>query len=202
VPAQLNSLADRPAPPQRSAHLDMEPHPRCLTHRECREGCAPRAFCQSFCYEQAIDRKHILGGSECWRNGATFGRSAVRTGELDRDTLCSLIKEEVHGREHGVRPSMGSVGDCYDNAMCESRGRKLAASLMLRRRFPRLLTLSYHRSRPDTVPRRRPSNNLCTKPGPPQCGQCPRPEAKRRDGCRQEVDYNDCRSATVVTPSS
>jgi transposase InsO family protein len=23
-------------------------------------------------------------------------------------------------REAGVRPSMGSVGDCYDNAMCES----------------------------------------------------------------------------------
>ena len=25
-----------------------------------------------------------------------------------------------HCREAGVRPSMGSVGDCYDNAMCES----------------------------------------------------------------------------------
>ena len=23
-------------------------------------------------------------------------------------------------REVGVRPSMGSVGDCFDNAMCES----------------------------------------------------------------------------------
>jgi len=23
-------------------------------------------------------------------------------------------------REAGVRPSMGSVGDCFDNAMCES----------------------------------------------------------------------------------
>ena len=23
-------------------------------------------------------------------------------------------------REAGVRPSMGSVGDCYDNALCES----------------------------------------------------------------------------------
>lgn len=23
-------------------------------------------------------------------------------------------------RKHGVRPSMGSVGDCYDNALCES----------------------------------------------------------------------------------
>jgi putative transposase len=23
-------------------------------------------------------------------------------------------------RQHGVRPSMGTVGDCYDNAMCES----------------------------------------------------------------------------------
>jgi putative transposase len=39
-------------------------------------------------------------------------------------------------REKGVRPSMGSVGDCYDNAMCESFFATLECELIDRRRFP------------------------------------------------------------------
>ena len=35
----------------------------------------------------------------------------------------------------GVRPSMGSVGDCYDNAMCESFFATLETELLDRRRF-------------------------------------------------------------------
>lgn len=35
----------------------------------------------------------------------------------------------------GVRPSMGSVGDCYDNAMCESFFATLECELLDRRRF-------------------------------------------------------------------
>ena len=38
-------------------------------------------------------------------------------------------------REAGVRPSMGSVGDCYDNAMAESFFATLECELLDRRRF-------------------------------------------------------------------
>ena len=38
-------------------------------------------------------------------------------------------------REKGVRPSMGSVGDCFDNAMCESFFATLECELLARHRF-------------------------------------------------------------------
>jgi putative transposase len=38
-------------------------------------------------------------------------------------------------REAGVRPSMGSVGDCYDNAMCESFFATIECELLNRTRF-------------------------------------------------------------------
>jgi putative transposase len=38
-------------------------------------------------------------------------------------------------RDAGVRPSMGSVGDCFDNAMCESFFATLECELLARRRF-------------------------------------------------------------------
>ena len=38
-------------------------------------------------------------------------------------------------KEAGVRPSMGSVGDAYDNAMCESFFATLECELLARRRF-------------------------------------------------------------------
>jgi len=38
-------------------------------------------------------------------------------------------------RDAGVRPSMGSVGDCYDNAMCESFFATLECELLDRTRF-------------------------------------------------------------------
>ena len=37
--------------------------------------------------------------------------------------------------EAGARPSVGSVGDAYDNAMCESFFSTLEAELLARRRF-------------------------------------------------------------------
>ena len=39
-------------------------------------------------------------------------------------------------QEAGVRPSMGSVGDCYDNALCESFFATLECELLERHRFP------------------------------------------------------------------
>jgi putative transposase len=38
-------------------------------------------------------------------------------------------------QEAGIRPSMGSVGDCYDNAMCESFFATLECELLARHRF-------------------------------------------------------------------
>jgi putative transposase len=38
-------------------------------------------------------------------------------------------------RQAGVRPSMGSVGDCFDNAMCESFFATLECELLDRRSF-------------------------------------------------------------------
>ena len=38
-------------------------------------------------------------------------------------------------REAGVRPSMGSIGDCYDNALCESFFATLECELLVRHRF-------------------------------------------------------------------
>jgi len=38
-------------------------------------------------------------------------------------------------RDMGVRPSMGSVGDAYDNAMCESFFATLECELLERHRF-------------------------------------------------------------------
>jgi putative transposase len=37
--------------------------------------------------------------------------------------------------EAGIRPSMGSVGDCYDNAMCESFNATLECELLVKHRF-------------------------------------------------------------------
>jgi len=39
-------------------------------------------------------------------------------------------------KEAGVRPSMGSVGDAYDNAMCESFNATLECELLARHSFP------------------------------------------------------------------
>ena len=41
-------------------------------------------------------------------------------------------------REAGVRPSMGTVGDAYDNALCESFFATLECELLDRQRFPTL----------------------------------------------------------------
>jgi putative transposase len=37
--------------------------------------------------------------------------------------------------EAGIRPSMGAVGDCYDNAMCESFNATLECELLVKHRF-------------------------------------------------------------------
>ena len=53
------------------------------------------------------------------------------------DQGCQYTSVEFgrHCRDAGIRPSMGSVGDCYDNAMCESFFATLECELLDRCRF-------------------------------------------------------------------
>jgi putative transposase len=53
----------------------------------------------------------------------------------DQGTQYTSIAFGLRCKEAGVRPSMGSVGDCYDNAMCESFFATLECELLDRRRF-------------------------------------------------------------------
>jgi putative transposase len=53
----------------------------------------------------------------------------------DQGTQYTSIAFGQRCREAGVRPSMGSVGDCYDNALCESFFATLECELLDRRRF-------------------------------------------------------------------
>ena len=54
----------------------------------------------------------------------------------DHGTQYTSIAFGVRCKEAGVRPSMGTVGDANDNAMCESFFASLECELLDRRRFP------------------------------------------------------------------
>jgi transposase InsO family protein len=54
----------------------------------------------------------------------------------DPDSQYTSIAFGQRCRDAGVRPSMGSVGDCYDNALCESFFATLECELLDRKRFP------------------------------------------------------------------
>ena len=53
----------------------------------------------------------------------------------DQGTQYTSIAFGIRCRQAGVRPSMGSIGDCFDNAMCESFFATLECELLERRRF-------------------------------------------------------------------
>ncbi len=53
----------------------------------------------------------------------------------DQGTQYTSIAFGLRCKEAGVRPSMGSVGDAYDNALCESFFATLETELIERRRF-------------------------------------------------------------------
>ena len=53
----------------------------------------------------------------------------------DQGTQYTSIAFGLRCKEVGVRPSMGSVGDCYDNAMCESFFASLECELLDQHRF-------------------------------------------------------------------
>ena len=52
----------------------------------------------------------------------------------DQGSQYTFVAFGLRCREMGVRPSMGSVGDCYDNAMCESFFATLECKLLDRRK--------------------------------------------------------------------
>jgi putative transposase len=54
----------------------------------------------------------------------------------DQGSQYTAIGFGLRCKEAGVRPSMGSVGDAYDNAMCESFFATLECELLDRRKFP------------------------------------------------------------------
>lgn len=54
----------------------------------------------------------------------------------DHGTQYTSIAFGLRCKEAKVRPSMGTVGDAYDNAMCESFFATLECELLARRRFP------------------------------------------------------------------
>lgn len=53
----------------------------------------------------------------------------------DQGSQYTSIAFGLRCREAGVRPSMGSVGDAYDNEMCESFFATLECELLQRRKF-------------------------------------------------------------------
>ncbi len=53
----------------------------------------------------------------------------------DQGTQYTSIAFGLRCKEVGVRPSMGSVGDCYDNALCESFFASLECELLDQHRF-------------------------------------------------------------------
>ena len=53
----------------------------------------------------------------------------------DQGTQYTSIAFGLRCKAAGVRPSMGSVGDCFDNAMCERFFATLECELLDRRRF-------------------------------------------------------------------
>jgi putative transposase len=71
---------------------------------------------------------------------SVVGRSTPRESPLDkqkgvRGSQYTSVAFGARCKEAGVRPSTGSVGDAYDNAMCESFFATLECELIDRRRF-------------------------------------------------------------------
>ncbi len=62
-------------------------------------------------------------------------RPAAVIHHSDQGTQYTSIAFGLRCRQAGVRPSMGSIGDCFDNAMCESFFATLECELLDRCRF-------------------------------------------------------------------
>ncbi len=68
-------------------------------------------------------------------NMALGQRRPAEIHHSDQGTQYTSIAFGMRCREAGARPSMGSIGDCFDNAMCESFFATLECELLDRCRF-------------------------------------------------------------------
>ena len=92
---------------------------------------------------QPSDRRLVDGhdpahpaGARCPQHGARDQRRPKGViHHSDQGSQYTSIEFGHRCREAGVRPSMGSVGDAYDNAMCESFFATLECELLDRHRF-------------------------------------------------------------------
>ena len=87
------------------------------------------------------------GDQQAWlalavERSPTIHYVAETSGEGETCTALRFVSENVEAlafgqrcAKAGVKPSMGSVGDCYDNAMCESFFATLECELLDRQRF-------------------------------------------------------------------
>ena len=65
-----------------------------------------------------------------------FGNSQGTAFTIDHSgTQYTSIEFGLRCKRAGIRPSMGSVGDCYDNALCESFFASLECELIDRHSF-------------------------------------------------------------------
>ena len=78
---------------------------------------------------------HTTGGARCPRHGALAAAAERRDPSFGSGLQYTSIEFGKRCREAGVRPSMGSVGDAYDNAMAESFFATLECELFDWRRF-------------------------------------------------------------------
>ena len=77
------------------------------------------------------------GRSSCWPRSTWRWRSEASDVVHHSDHGCQYtsVGFGARCRAAGIRPSLGSIGDCYDNAMCESFFATLECELLDRRRF-------------------------------------------------------------------
>jgi putative transposase len=91
---------------------------------------------------QPPDRRLVDGhkprhpaGARCLEQALAMRRPKGVIHHSNQGSQYASIEFGHRCREAGVRPSMGSVGDAYDNAMCESFFATLECELLDRRRF-------------------------------------------------------------------
>jgi transposase InsO family protein len=91
---------------------------------------------------QPSDRRVVDGhdpgysaGARRLEHGARDAAAEGRDPRLQPGSQYTSIEFGHRCREAGVRPSIGSVGDAYDNAMCESFFATLECELLDRHRF-------------------------------------------------------------------
>ena len=78
-------------------------------------------------------RTELVVGPWTWLSSSADQRTSSTT--PTKGASYTSVAFGLRCREVGIKPSMGSVGDAYDNAMCESFFATLECELIDRRRF-------------------------------------------------------------------